>query len=95
MEKIGEQTLCLKYLTLLIKYYLSKKVDKLKSKPLKDLNKDDIALLTNPLMKKLKADLKPKFAKEIVGQKSSGTLEIEFRDVQRGGGDPAAAYIML
>ena len=77
-----------------IKYYLRRKVERIKTKKLYDLNQEEIALLNNPLMKKVKDDLKSKFAKELVGQKSSGTLDIEFTGSNRGG-DVTGKFIML
>ena len=48
-----------------ISYYMSKKIDKLRESSLNGLLADEVALLNIPAFKKLKEELKPKFAKEL------------------------------
>ena len=48
-----------------ISYYMSKKIDKLRESSLYNLSADELALLNVPAFKKLKEELKPKFAKEL------------------------------
>jgi hypothetical protein len=60
-----------------LKYYITKKVDSLKTKGLGSLSEQDIALLNTPVLKTLKQDLKPKFAQALTANKSD-YLELEF-----------------
>ena len=48
-----------------ISYYMSKKIDKLRESSLNGLLADEVALLNIPAFKKLKEELKSKFAKEL------------------------------
>ena len=60
-----------------LKYYISKKVETLKTKGLGSLSEQDIALLNTPTLAKLKEELKPKFAQALTGSKTD-YLELEF-----------------
>jgi hypothetical protein len=60
-----------------LKYYITKKVDSLKTKGLGSLSEQDIALLNTPVLKTLKQDLKSKFAQALTANKSD-YLELEF-----------------
>jgi hypothetical protein len=60
-----------------LKYYITKKVDSLKTKGLGSLSEQDIALLNTPVLKTLKEDLKSKFAQALTANKSD-YLELEF-----------------
>jgi hypothetical protein len=60
-----------------LKYYISKKVESLKTKGLGSLSEQDIALLNTPVLKTLKEDLKSKFAQALTANKSD-YLELEF-----------------
>ena len=57
-----------------LKYYISKQIDRLKSTQLSSLRDADIALLNTPMMKKLKDELKSKFASNLV---KSGSDSVE------------------
>lgn len=60
-----------------LRYYISKKIDSIKSKGVNNLSTEDIALLNTPILKKVKEEFKPKFAKELVS--GGGTkVEIEY-----------------
>lgn len=48
-----------------LKYYISKKIDTIRNKGLSNLTVEDIALLNNPILKNVKADLKSKFISDI------------------------------
>jgi hypothetical protein len=48
-----------------IKYYMSKKIDTLKNKDANSLSSTDIVLLNNPMLKKIKDELKPKLVKSL------------------------------
>lgn len=61
-----------------IKYYVTKKVDSLKTKGLGGLSEHDIALLNTPVLKNLKEELKPKLVKALDSTTSSGDLKIDF-----------------
>jgi hypothetical protein len=60
-----------------IKYYITKKIDKLKNTQVNSLTTEDIALLNTPMLKKLKEEMKPKFLSELtIG--SSDRFDTEF-----------------
>ena len=60
-----------------LRYYISKKIDSIKSKGINNLTTEDIALLNTPILKKVKEEFKPKFAKELTS--GGGTkVEIEY-----------------
>lgn len=61
-----------------VKYYVSKKMESLKTVSLNRLSGGDIALLNSPLLKKLKEELKPKFASELSTSNNSKTIELTF-----------------
>ena len=62
-----------------VKYYISKKLDSLKGTNVRDLGSTDIALLNTPMLKKLKEELKPKFAAQMTGGGAGGNkIEIEY-----------------
>ena len=48
-----------------LKYYITKKIDKIRGSNISGLSKEDIALLNTPMLKKVKEELKPKFASSI------------------------------
>ena len=59
-----------------IRYYVGKKIEKLKQTNVNNLSTEDIALLNTPMLKKLKEDMKEKFVKDLV---INGTkVEIEY-----------------
>jgi hypothetical protein len=59
-----------------IRYYVGKKIEKLKQTNVNNLSTEDIALLNTPMLKKLKEDMKGKFAKDLT---INGTkVEIEY-----------------
>lgn len=60
-----------------VKYYLTKKMESLKSESLKDLDSSEIALLNLPMLKKLKQELKPKFVREL-STGGGNKIEIEY-----------------
>lgn len=61
-----------------VKYYISKKLDSLKGTNVRDLGSADIALLNTPMLKKLKEELKPKFAAQMTGGNNGNKIEIEY-----------------
>ena len=61
-----------------IKYYVTKKVDNLKTKGLGGLSEHDIALLNTPVLKNLKEELKPKLIKSLDSIIKDRELEIDF-----------------
>jgi hypothetical protein len=60
-----------------LRYYISKKIDKLKNTSVNNLSREDIALLNTPILKKVKEEFKPKFAKDLTTGGGS-KIEIEF-----------------
>jgi len=61
-----------------IKYYVSKKIDSIKTTNIKNLTSTEIALLNTPILKKLKEELKSKFAGEMGSGTSGNKIEIEY-----------------
>ena len=61
-----------------LRYYISKKIDSIKSKGINNLSTEDIALLNTPILKKVKEEFKPKFAKELVSGNEGTKVEIEY-----------------
>lgn len=62
-----------------LNYYISKQIDKIKSTNLIDLSSEDISLLNTPMLKKLKLELKGKFASELASGGASGKkVEVEY-----------------
>lgn len=62
-----------------LKYYISKQIDKIKSTNVKDLSSEDISLLNTPMLKILKKELKDKFASELASGGISGKkVEVEY-----------------
>jgi hypothetical protein len=60
-----------------LRYYISKKIDRLKNTSVNNLSREDIALLNTPILKKVKEEFKPKFAKDLTT--GGGTkIEIEY-----------------
>jgi hypothetical protein len=59
-----------------IKYYVSKRIDTIKKTNVNNLSTEDIALLNTPMLRKLKEELKSKFAEEITVDGSK--VEIEY-----------------
>ena len=60
-----------------LRYYISKKIDSIKNKGVNNLTSEDIALLNTPILKKVKEEFKPKFAKDLIS--GGGTkVEIEY-----------------
>jgi hypothetical protein len=51
-----------------LNYYANKKIEKIKQTPLKQLSDSDIALLNSPIFKKIKEDLKERFAAGLTAQ---------------------------
>jgi hypothetical protein len=45
-----------------LKYYISKKIDSIKTKDIRNLSIEDISLLNTPMLKKVKEELKPRLA---------------------------------
>jgi len=66
-----------------LKYYISKKIQKIETSGLRELSLEDIALLNTPMMKKLKNDLKPKFGKAL----TSGDIKQKKLAIQNFDGD--------
>jgi hypothetical protein len=60
-----------------LRYYISKKIDRLKSTSVNNLSREDIALLNTPILKKTKEEFKPKFAKDLVTG-GGNKVEIEY-----------------
>ena len=60
-----------------LKYYISKKIDTIKSTNIDRLSSSDIALLNTPMLKGLKKELKPKFASEL-SSNSGKKVEVEY-----------------
>lgn len=59
-----------------IRYYIGKKIEKLKQTNVNQLSTEDIALLNTPMLRKLKEEMKPKFGKDLA---VNGTkVEIEY-----------------
>lgn len=71
-----------------LKYYISKKIDVIKNKDISSLTNEEISLLETPMLKKLKEELKPKFANSLT---SNGDRLI-IDDFERGS---AAKFIRL
>jgi hypothetical protein len=61
-----------------LRYYISKKIDSIKSKGINNLSTEDVALLNTPILKKVKEEFKPKFAKELVSGNEGTKVEIEY-----------------
>lgn len=73
-----------------ISYYVNKKKEKLANTPFDRLTAEDIELLTTPMLKKLKDDLKVKFAESLVKENQSGTsVSVDFPN------SASAKYISL
>lgn len=60
-----------------LKYYISKKIDTIKSTNIDKLSSSDISLLNTPMLKGLKKELKPKFATEL-SRDSGKKVEVEY-----------------
>lgn len=60
-----------------LKYYISKVISKIKSSSIGNLRDEDIALLNMGLMKKVKEELKPKFAESMI-KSGTNTLEAQY-----------------
>ena len=60
-----------------LKYYISKKIDTIKSTNIDRLSSSDIALLNTPMLKGLKKELKPKLASEL-SSNSGKKVEVEY-----------------
>lgn len=58
-----------------LKYYIGKRIDIIKDNSIDRLSKEDIALLNTPMLKKLKAELKPKFASSLTSGGESLTID--------------------
>lgn len=65
-----------------LRYYLSRQIDRIKSSNLNQLSTEDIALLNTGIMKKVKSDLKSHFAKSMV--KQGNRVEITFPGSELG-----------
>ena len=63
-----------------LKYYIGKKIDVIKNKDISSLTNEEISLLETPMLKKLKEELKSKFASSI----TSGGDRILIDDFERG-----------
>jgi hypothetical protein len=63
-----------------LKYYIGKKIDVIKNKDISSLTNEEISLLETPMLKKLKEELKSKFATSI----TSGGDRILIDDFERG-----------
>jgi hypothetical protein len=62
-----------------LKYYISKKIDTIRATNVKDLSTADISLLNTPILKKIKQELKGKFASELSSSSGSGKkIEVEY-----------------
>ena len=61
-----------------LKYYISKQINKIKSTNLNSLSSGDISLLNTPMLKQLKKELKGKFASELSTNNSGNSIEIEY-----------------
>jgi hypothetical protein len=66
-----------------LKYYISKKIQKIETSGLKDLSTEDITLLNTPMMKKLKNDLKSKFGNAL----TSGDIKQKKLSIENFDGD--------
>ena len=60
-----------------LRYYISKKIDRIKSTSVNNLSREDIALLNTPILKKVKEEFKPKFAKDLTTG-GGNKIEIEY-----------------
>lgn len=60
-----------------LKYYINKKIDGLKSTNVERLSAEDIALLNTPMLKKVKEELKTKFAKDLVSNTGASNKKVE------------------
>ena len=58
-----------------LKYYIGKRIDIIKDNSIDRLSKEDIALLKTPMLKKLKEELKPKFASSLTSGGESLTID--------------------
>jgi hypothetical protein len=71
-----------------LKYYISKKIEVIKNKDISSLTNEEISLLETPMLKKLKEELKPKFATSL----TSGGDRFIIEDFERGS---AAKFIRM
>lgn len=58
-----------------LKYYIGKRIDIIKDNSIDRLSKEDIALLKTPMLKKLKEELKPKFAGSLTSGGENLTID--------------------
>lgn len=58
-----------------LKYYIGKRIDIIKDNSIDRLSKEDIALLKTPMLKKLKEELKPKFASSLTSGGENLTID--------------------
>lgn len=62
-----------------LKYYISKKIDRIKDTSVNNLSTEDISLLNTPMLKSVKEGLKFKFAKDLTtGGGNTKKVEIDF-----------------
>jgi len=61
-----------------LKYYISKKIDKIKETSIDNLSSEDISLLNTPMLKKIKEELRTKFATDLTGLGNSKKIEIDY-----------------
>jgi hypothetical protein len=65
-----------------LKYYITKKIDTIKDSDISRLSGEDIALLNTPMLKKVKEELKPKFASSVT---SNGGEQLIINSFTQGG----------
>ena len=58
-----------------LKYYIGKRIEIIKDNSIDRLSKEDIALLKTPMLKKLKEELKPKFASSLTSGGENLTID--------------------
>ena len=61
-----------------VKYYIGKKLDTIKSTNIKNLSSADVALLNSPILKNIKTELKSKFAAEMGAGGNGNKIEIDY-----------------
>lgn len=64
-----------------LNYYANKKIEKIKQSSLSRLSEADIALLNSPIFKKIKADLKERFAE---GLTTEGGKKLDIQNIRSG-----------
>jgi len=74
-----------------LKYYINKKIDTLKTTSVDRLSSEDIALLNTPMLKKVKEELKSKFASDLVSSTGTSNKKVEI-DYPNGN---AAKFVAL